>query len=442
MSNEKFSPKDLVNELESIISHIKSLFVKGEAISQEITADPTNLVSVVTDSESLVSEVKDATSSRSDAERLSLSDLLHKLESLLNLSKGLVQTGTSLAQDVTTGVSTECADLLSDVQALKGRLSKALKALDKLDSKPKNKKKAKKTADPVVADVIELVVDKPLQPPRLEADAEEVPPEAPSEEVPQAKVADKKKVDYKAYRKAKLAEKVTSKKGTPYSEFRSQIKPLDLVLFKGGDFVSDTIRFIEKEKLGDGDFSHTGIIITTEVYNHPHMVDGKIYILESTVTGFLGCGVKNIDNKSKFCVQITDFDALVEAYDRNPHTAIAISHLLVNPVDADSDSVKKRLQPFIDRMLNTSYCFNFYTLLSAIFPFMRLGRKIADGLMGSGKWVFCSELVFMVYQQLGIYSLEFNPKDVVPVDFLGYDEDGIPLVVEKEPTYIVSHRWA
>lgn len=89
--------------------------------------------------------------------------------------------------------------------------------------------------------------------------------------------------------------------GVSYSDYKQYIEPLDIVLFRGGDLVSNSIRFFEKERLGNGCFSHSGIIVTRDVLFHPNMVPGKLYILESTVTGFLGCGVKNIDGKAQFC---------------------------------------------------------------------------------------------------------------------------------------------
>ena len=50
---------------------------------------------------------------------------------------------------------------------------------------------------------------------------------------------------------------------------------------------------------------------------------------------------------------------------------------------------------------------------------------------------FCSELVARVYQKLGIIDQNLDPEDVTPVDFLGYDQDGIPKLV-KDPVYFTE----
>lgn len=294
--------------------------------------------------------------------------------------------------------------------------------------------------DEHIADDSSLVVDEPIQ--DLSLVVEE--PVTINATLPVARAITKE--DYRQRRNEELKRKILSKNGEPYSEYKKQIRPFDLVLFKGGDFVSDTIRIIEKRLQGYGDFSHCGMIITTAVLDHPRMKPGKLYIIESTVTGFLGCGVKNIDGKSKFCVQITDFDELVEAYDKNSHTALAISHVLTNPYDIDPVHAKANFTEFYRRMSGMSYQFNIYTLLCAVFPRLRFAKKTVNSLMSSERWVFCSQLVFMAYQALGVYDKEIDSSNVVPVDFLGYDVDvgknRVELKVDRVPTYIISHRWA
>lgn len=151
------------------------------------------------------------------------------------------------------------------------------------------------------------------------------------------------------------------KSGVPYESFRDKLRPFDCVFFCGGDFVSSTIRYIERQRLGAGEFSHVGVIVTSDVLDHPNIVPGRRYILESTATGLLGCGVKNIDGKAAFCVQITDFDALVEAYDRSSRTRIAVAHVAdaANPINLlGVAEAKRRTQDFWERMRGRSYQFN------------------------------------------------------------------------------------
>ena len=63
-------------------------------------------------------------------------------------------------------------------------------------------------------------------------------------------------------------------------------------------------------------------------------------------------------------------------------------------------------------------------------------RDDVEDLLDTGKWLFCSELVAMIYKKLGLFPPNVEPKNVVPMDFIGYDVDlpaggGIPVIVEK-----------
>jgi hypothetical protein len=232
------------------------------------------------------------------------------------------------------------------------------------------------------------------------------------------------------------------KLGVPFQDYKDQIRPLDLILFKGGDAVSDTIRFLEKHFDGHGDYSHVGVIVTTAVLSHPRMQPGRLYILESTVTGFLGCGVKNIDGESFFGVQLTDFEQLLEGYDKSDETRVAVAHL--SPRYVPTLSTKALLQQFWERMRGRSYQFNMYAMLSAIFPFMRGGRRLAEKLLGGGDWVFCSQLACQVYQSVGVFPPNVDSASVVPEDLLGYDSDKqVPTNVftSSEPTCLLGSKW-
>lgn len=198
-------------------------------------------------------------------------------------------------------------------------------------------------------------------------------------------------------------------------------RPLDLVLFKGGDAVSGAIRMLQQHYNPQaGHYSHVGVIVTTDVLKHPRMKPGRRYILESTATGFLGCGVKNIDKKGEFCVQLTDFDKLARAYLKTQGTEIAVAHLREPKQAAD---VAANLQAFWEANRGRSYQFNIPVLLSAIFPRLRGYRKQLEKLIGGGDWVFCSQLACQVYQCVGVIPTTVDSKNVVPEDLVGCDTD-------------------
>ena len=228
--------------------------------------------------------------------------------------------------------------------------------------------------------------------------------------------------------------------GRPYADYKQHIKPLDIILFRGGDLASSTIRYIEKKRDGRGDFSHSGIIVTTDVLDHPDMKPGRLYILESTVTGWLGCGVKNIEGKAAFCVQITDFSKLVEAYDSQKLTGLAVFHLDA-PLPVD---VKPKLQAFWEGIRGRSYQFDILSLLTCAFPFLRGDRRQIEEIFGGKNWVFCSQLVCMALQAVGVVSSAIDPKDIMPVDFLGGSDHEMPCVVSnpREPVYLLNKYWA
>ncbi len=47
-----------------------------------------------------------------------------------------------------------------------------------------------------------------------------------------------------------------------YTDIRHLLTPLDLIFFRGNTLLSDCIEGMQKEVIGDGDFSHVGLVIT------------------------------------------------------------------------------------------------------------------------------------------------------------------------------------
>src|SRR5438309_11598776 len=99
-------------------------------------------------------------------------------------------------------------------------------------------------------------------------------------------------------------ETLLSKPGTRFSDLKNQVKPLDLMVFRGSDFVSDTISFLEKWKFGQGDWTHVGVVMTTDVITIKNGQPGRLYLWESTMSGkTLGDGVNNVEtNQATFGV--------------------------------------------------------------------------------------------------------------------------------------------
>lgn len=230
-------------------------------------------------------------------------------------------------------------------------------------------------------------------------------------------------------------EKIT-KSGNSYKGYRKNIRPFDLVLFKGADGVSGLIRQLSKWNQNldgkvdtDDMFSHAGMIVTSDILDDPRVKPGKIYIWESTLSGRLTDGVKNVDGKVKFGVQLRDFDKVMKGYDNNKHTRIAVcSHKSI----PNLTPMRKRLfTEFFKRVNGTGYDFNPRSLLSAAVPCFRQETTRKE----DNSRLFCSELVAYTWINMGFLPYEVEAKHVLPQDFIGDDADGMPCIVH-EPSYI------
>jgi len=246
--------------------------------------------------------------------------------------------------------------------------------------------------------------------------------------------------------------KPVPKDGVLYSKSRISLRPFDLLLFSGGEFVSKFIKHIEAEKLEritgnpvePGAFSHVGMVVTSEILDHELVVPGKIYIWESTMGGKLGDGIPNIEGKTFFGVQLRDFDAVVPVYDLSNDTRIATARLIANPLDVCSElEIKTKFTKIFNKYNGVMYDVNLMNEFGALFDGCRKIRDGIENIIGNDSWLFCSEHVATVYVDMGIFPRTVIPENVVPMDFVGYENDsirkgGAPLVVSLPPTYMVS----
>lgn len=217
----------------------------------------------------------------------------------------------------------------------------------------------------------------------------------------------------------------SNKIGVYYKECLKSAKSFDLVLFSGSDVISLMIKYMEtyqiKKKIDDEynqfTYSHIGIVIRNDVLGF--LEQDKVYIWESTMSGKLGEGVKNIDNNSFLGIQLRDLHEVVKAYDDSDTTRVALL-----PLNVDYDKNKLgEFNRFYYRYNNTLYDINPTSLISAICPCLRPARKSVEELLGTEDLMFCSEMVTSVYKILGLFPDHINEKNVVPQDFIGGDID-------------------
>lgn len=199
------------------------------------------------------------------------------------------------------------------------------------------------------------------------------------------------------------------------------LRAFDLVLFSGGKSgVSGFIQCLEKWRVGEGDFSHVGMIITSEVLPFQGLKENKLYIFESTQSGNLTDGVVNIEGHAFLGSQIRDFDLVMKGYDSNPNSSIAVRRLIDNPLDTmNINNVKIIMSYLYGRYNHKMYEVDILQLFEAMIPSLRKFRskKMED------KFIFCSELVATIYKAYNILPSDANPSDVVPMDFVAEDED-------------------
>lgn len=242
----------------------------------------------------------------------------------------------------------------------------------------------------------------------------------------------------------KKKRKTVEKEGIPYSEIRDSLTSFTLVFFKGPDFVSSLIRHVEKldaSKINQYNltveknaFSHVGFIVRPDILDDERLEPNGVYIFESTMSGSLGKGIYNIDGKPFLGMQLRDFDEVIQAYDANPKSQIAVASL--NPKILDrlhsTDDLSETFTALFSRYEGVKYNWNAYSLLSSLLSCMRPGRETIEKIFETEEWMFCSEAVAQIYVELGILPENVKPKNVVPMDFLGYDDEGVmPNIIDK-----------
>ena len=225
-----------------------------------------------------------------------------------------------------------------------------------------------------------------------------------------------------------------------YNDLVDIAKPLDLLLFRGDDLVSNVILELQENANGEGSFSHAGLIVTSECMPFvEELKNGRLYVWESTMSMSLGGitdGVPDVESgHGKLGVQIRDLEDVVCSYTKDD-AYVAWCRLVPNPWNERSpghiDNVIENMRSCHKDYGSKMYEINPLSLLASIIPCLRPFRnaleKDEDQL--EQDYVFCSELVALVYRRMGILDDKIDPSNVVPMDFLGKDVDGMPIMVE------------
>ncbi len=216
-----------------------------------------------------------------------------------------------------------------------------------------------------------------------------------------------------------------------YNEIKKSLRTGDIIFFHGGEFISTLIGKIEKQEIGDGDYTHVGIIILSNIFpqDHPYYNNAPVpYIFESTQSGPLSDGILNLDKKAFLGVQIRNLDEVIEAFIKNKNkVAIGKTH-----IDINSNTIFEEFKKYN----GIRYDFNVLDLLASAYPRLRFIRNAYHSItkhICKKSWLFCSELLTKIYQDIGLISNKINSENIVPIDFLPeYQIKNIGIELVKE----------
>lgn len=227
-----------------------------------------------------------------------------------------------------------------------------------------------------------------------------------------------------------------SKPRASWTEVRGQLKTLDMILFRGWDWVSRGMLRVESRALGPegGRYSHCGLVVRGSDFpiGSPFRNDDKLYAFECTDPK--EDGVRNVSGEKFTGVQLRDLDAVIENYDREPQTEMAWMRMRdESRPDVDPKLLEDVVKKYIDRPFQWNPLYLFGALYESIRPLRNRFRR---------RWrsdkVFCSQLVALVLRDLGVLADDVDPLNVIPTDFRAPDQthtldrDGkVPVLFER-----------
>jgi UDP:flavonoid glycosyltransferase YjiC (YdhE family) len=222
----------------------------------------------------------------------------------------------------------------------------------------------------------------------------------------------------------------------------ADVQPLDLLLFRGVDPVSRAIQFMQRRKIGRGDYSHAGLAITRDVLDLPCLEPDKTYVWESVLSASEGFWASHTDKVPavdaegvRFGVQLRDLELVVPGYMSDGGRVSWCSFRGQRP---PIDEIRDTLKRLHEQYGHASYTKNLLNVFATVFPELRSARDrmnrlqdratdLANRLLrraGKASYVldaehhvFCSEWVARVYAALGIFEVR-DPRLAAPVHFL------------------------
>jgi len=212
----------------------------------------------------------------------------------------------------------------------------------------------------------------------------------------------------------------------PLEDALQKIKPLDIIAFRGDEFVSDLIAKLENKILAPElkeMYSHVGMVVTSEILDDPLLEPGKLYIWEATMSGKLGQNIYSIHHPKKMFLGtlVRPLKELLINYDKNNKAYYAWCPLRNYP--RFDHAFRIRFSTLFKRYNNRPYDANPIALAASLFKICRPCRDSLEKKLNTENWMFCSELIAQVFQDLQMIPRSVTSNNVVPMDLLGFDNE-------------------
>jgi len=253
---------------------------------------------------------------------------------------------------------------------------------------------------------------------------------------------------------------------TTLSQIKDKIQPLDYLLFRGHDIISNTIGKLEEYSTGDGSFTHVEVVVCSELLpDIPQLKPGKLYTMASLSSISSPSEAPDIlTGKGRFGVQIRDLDQVIERYkSSNPDNLVGWCRNQDNLWLKDPTLATEKMEFIYHEYGNKIYEYSPLNLFAVIFRWLRPVRTIFQEIMVDGYWVlstlhivdplsreqeqmarmFCSKFAVLVGKATGNIPDEVDPQNVSPIQFL-YPELPMvrflddPILIDLDPNRVVD----
>lgn len=217
------------------------------------------------------------------------------------------------------------------------------------------------------------------------------------------------------------------------SDVLSHIRPLDIIFFRGTDLLSHTIRECERHHANIHSYdcslvpSHIGIVVSRELIPHVACMEpSKLYLLESTITYGYVTSTSPIIDGVKNGVQLRELKRALDVYCNPPLTQYDKFCATVRACPPSAYWGRLRHNPYktqharrvmtriYDLLMSQPYDLTFVQQFGSTFRCM---RGISRSLVSKSRYIFCSQLVAIIIDQLGICGIP-DCSCVCPLDFI------------------------